>query len=84
MGQIGASGRSALAKLEARVKRLERLVARQQARIGLTVEEVREDLKKPLRLTRADLRQLKGIIGIGKSGIPDLSENLRDYLRGNR
>ncbi len=84
MGQTGASGASALVRLEARVRRLERLVARQQPRIGLTIEEVREDLKKPLRLTPADRKQLRSIVGIGKSGIPDLSENFREYLRGKR
>lgn len=82
MGQTGTGGRTVLAKLEARVRRLEREFARRRPRIGLTIEEVREDLRKPLRLTRTDLKQLNSIVGIGKSGIPDLSQNLRDYLRG--
>lgn len=73
-----------VADLDQRVKRLEDLVARRRFKIGLALEEVRAELDKEVELTPEFLEKAETIIGIGQSGIPDLSERIHDYLYGGR
>jgi peptidoglycan hydrolase CwlO-like protein len=73
-----------VANLEERVKRLEDLVARRRFKISLTLEEARAELDEEVELTPELLEKAEGIIGIGQSGIPDLSERIHDYLYGGR
>jgi hypothetical protein len=84
-------------QLEARLNNMEILVAYLEARlskiesnfmptnrIGITVEELKEELKRPFKRSPEAIERARGIIGIGNSGVGDLSENLHEYLYGNK
>ena len=79
------------ATVEERLERLETEVevlrrhASMPARGGLgwTVEEIKERLKRPVVRGPREYEQLRRITGIF-DGPEDLSENMRDYIYGDR
>lgn len=84
-------------QLEARLSNIEVLVAHLEARlskiepnfkpthrIGITVEELKEELKTPFKRNPEAIERARRIIGIGDSGVGDLAENLHEYLYGWR
>jgi hypothetical protein len=86
-----------ISQLEARLANIEVLVAQLEGRlskielkfvpthrIGITVEELKEELKKPFKRSPEAIERARRIIGIGNSGVGDLAENLREYLYGKK
>ena len=84
-------------QLEARLSNIEVLVAQLEARmskieskftpahhIGITVEELKEELKKPFKRSPEAIERARHIIGIGDSGVGDLAGNLHEYLYGDK
>jgi len=84
-------------QLEARLNNMEILVAHLEARlnkieskftpiprIGITVEELKKELKNPFKRSPEAIERARRIIGIGNSGIGDLAENLHEYLYGDK
>jgi len=69
-----------VAELEKRVKKLEEKHPN-DPRLGLTIEEAKAKIAE-FNPTEEDIEYALGIVGIGRSGIGDLSENFRDYLYG--
>jgi hypothetical protein len=77
--------------LEKRVERLEsrmqvveeRIKTKYRRRFGMTLEEVKAYMDNPPKLTPEQIEKAKEIVGIW-DGPEDLSEHLRDYLRGDK
>ncbi|HEY3303683.1 MAG TPA: hypothetical protein VGL70_09140 [Candidatus Binatia bacterium] len=66
---------------EASSGRYARQIARKpSARIGISLAEAKKRLKRRVKRSEKDIEWALGIVGIGE-GPPDLSENMRAYLR---
>jgi hypothetical protein len=73
-----------LERLEARLEEVEATLARpSHPRWGLTVEEARARLGTPIQRSEHTVNQLRAFLGC-LEGPEDLSENVRDYLYGER
>jgi hypothetical protein len=73
-----------LARIEERLDEVEAALTRvPRPRIGVTIEEARIELGKPVERGPEQYAKLQRIIGCFE-GPGDLSENLRDYLYGER
>jgi hypothetical protein len=81
-----SSHKSSLGKKEPMVKerssgRYARQIPRKfLVRIGISLAEAKRRLKRPVKRSDKDIEWALGIVGIGE-GPPDLSENMRAYLR---
>lgn len=61
--------------------RYARQIARKPSvRIGISLAEAKKRLKRRVKRSEKDIEWALGIVGIGE-GPPDLSENMRAYLR---
>jgi hypothetical protein len=73
-----------LARVEERLGEMEEALSRvPRSRIGMTVEEARAELGKPVERGPEQYAKLQRIFGCFE-GPGDLSENMRDYLYGER
>jgi hypothetical protein len=73
-----------LARLEERVSDIEETLARdQRPRIGVTIEEARAKVGRPVERGPEQYERLQRIFG-RFSGPEDLSSRMRDYLYGER
>lgn len=75
---------SRVVELEERVGRLEKGFPPKGYRIGVSLDEIREELSQPVERTPEEIEEAKKIVGIWHSGVEDLSENLHEYLYGKR
>lgn len=73
-----------VAELEGRVERLEKESPPKRYRIGVSIDEIRERLNQPEKRTPEEIEEAKKIVGIWRSGVEDISENLHEYLYGKR
>jgi hypothetical protein len=69
MVQEGSSGRYA-----------RQIPRKSSVRIGISLAEAKKRLRTPVKRSEKDIEWALGIVGIGE-GPPDLSENMRAYLR---
>ena len=73
-----------LTRLEERLDQVEATLARQKGpRIGLTIEEAKSELAKPVERGPEVIELFHRIVGRFE-GPGDLSEHMRDYLHGER
>ena len=56
------------------------ITRKSSVRIGISLAEAKRRLKRPVKRSKKDIEWALGIVGIGE-GPPDLSENMRAYLR---
>ncbi len=69
MVQEGSSGRYA-----------RQIPRKSSVRLGISLAEAKKRLRTPVKRSVKDIEWALGIVGIGE-GPPDLSENMRAYLR---
>jgi len=73
-----------LARVEERLGEVEAELARlPRPRIGMTIEEARAELGRPVERGPEQYAKLQRLLGCFE-GPGDLSENMRDYLYGER
>ncbi len=71
-------------KLEAHFRALDsKFETKLKRHFGVSVEEIKASITNPLQLTEEEIQQAKKIVGTWE-GPEDLSENFRDYLRGDK